>query len=83
MNRWIDFDQCFFFSSLRESLLRQLSILESYYQDGLSQPTDSQVAEILERFGSTGESGLLLSKNIIVMWFNQRRDLPKVYEFIS
>jgi len=54
-------------------------MLEEFYQGGLSQPTDQEINEVLEKIGKDGESGLLLSKNMIGMWFKQRRELPKMF----
>jgi len=62
---------------LRRFTNEQLMILETYYQAGLTRPTDSEVTEILQKIGKDGESGLSISKNIIVMWFCQRRQQPK------
>jgi hypothetical protein len=74
----------FLFFSLFSKFLRltnflKNSILETYYQAGLEQPTEDQITEILEKIGREGESGLTLSKNIIILWFVTRRGQPKKY----
>eukprot|EP00009_Paramoeba_aestuarina_P009892 CAMPEP_0201540846 /NCGR_PEP_ID=MMETSP0161_2-20130828/71162_1 /ASSEMBLY_ACC=CAM_ASM_000251 /TAXON_ID=180227 /ORGANISM="Neoparamoeba aestuarina, Strain SoJaBio B1-5/56/2" /LENGTH=144 /DNA_ID=CAMNT_0047948343 /DNA_START=244 /DNA_END=678 /DNA_ORIENTATION=- len=59
----------------------QAKILENYFQSGISTPTEEEANDILNQVGRHGEYGLLISKNMIFVWFKQRSGLPKEVKF--
>mmetsp|Transcript_12811 Transcript_12811/g.36233 ORF Transcript_12811/g.36233 Transcript_12811/m.36233 type:complete len:127 (+) Transcript_12811:287-667(+) len=46
--------------------------LERLFQRGIRNPTPDQSAEILEEIGKKGTHGLLISRNMVALWFQER-----------
>ena len=50
----------------------QVCLLEKWYKGGVTRPTRAELEELSQVIGKTGAHGLLLSRNMIRLWFQER-----------